>query len=69
LKTGRKENMLIGMNPQKNNLFEDIPPAKAMGIAVSKQWENGLELCAPFECNRNDKSTAFAGSTGSFGSR
>ena len=53
------------MNSEINNLFADIPPAKAMGIAVSNHWKNGLELSAPFECNRNDKGTAFAGSIAS----
>ncbi len=53
------------MYSETNNLFADIPPAQAMGITVSKHWKNGLELCAPLECNRNDKGTAFAGSIAS----
>lgn len=53
------------MNQNIQNLLNEIPPAKAMGITVSKQWKNGLELCAPFECNLNDKGTAFAGSIAS----
>ncbi len=53
------------MNSEMNTLFADIPPAQAMGITVSKVWNNGLELCAPFACNRNDKGTAFAGSIAS----
>lgn len=53
------------MSSETNNLFCDIPPAQAMGITVSKHWKNGLELSAPFESNRNDKGTAFAGSIAS----
>lgn len=36
-----------------------------MNITVSREWNNGLELSAPFDCNRNDKGTAFAGSIAS----
>ncbi|MDZ8118017.1 YiiD C-terminal domain-containing protein [Pontiella agarivorans] len=47
------------------NLFADIEPALMMGITVSRQWKNGIELCAPLENNRNDKGTGFAGSISS----
>ena len=53
------------MTAETDNLFADIPPAQAMGIVVSKVWKNGLELRAPFDRNRNDKGTAFAGSIAS----
>ena len=53
------------MCSKTNNLFADIPLAQAMRIAVSKRGKNELELCAPFECNRNDKGTAFVGSIAS----
>lgn len=53
------------MHPEINSLFAKIPPARAMGITVSKHWKNGIELSAPFERNCNDKGTSFAGSIAS----
>ncbi|QBG48468.1 hypothetical protein EGM51_14070 [Verrucomicrobia bacterium S94] len=47
------------------NLLADIQPARMLGITVSRQWKNGIELCAPLEKNRNDKGTGFAGSISS----
>ncbi|MDF7822893.1 YiiD C-terminal domain-containing protein [Pontiellaceae bacterium B12227] len=47
------------------DLFADMVPAKAMQIAVSKHWKNGIELSAPLAANLNDKGTAFAGSISS----
>jgi thioesterase domain-containing protein len=53
------------MTSERQNLFAQIPPAQAMEIKVSNVWKNGIELSAPFECNSNDKGTAFAGSIAS----
>ena len=48
-----------------STLFEDIAPARAMGIQVNG-FENGrIELVAPIGLNINDKGTAFAGSIAS----
>ncbi len=47
------------------DLLGDIIPAKTLGIEVSRQWKNGIELSAPLEKNLNDKGTAFAGSIAS----
>ncbi|WP_372795369.1 YiiD C-terminal domain-containing protein [Pontiella sp.] len=47
------------------DLLKDILPAKALGIAVSRHWKNGIELRAPLEKNLNDKGTGFAGSLSS----
>jgi thioesterase domain-containing protein len=46
-------------------LLAGIAPARALGIAVSNHWENGISLTAPLAPNLNDKGTAFAGSISS----
>lgn len=48
-----------------DQLFQDIAPARALQISVSRHWKNGIELSAPLGPNLNDKGTAFAGSISS----
>lgn len=43
-------------------LLERIAPAQALGLTVEAADSTGVTIAAPFDCNANDKGTAFAGS-------
>lgn len=47
----------------ENLLRDEIPLARAMDLRVARLNETGIELRAPLAPNRNDKGTAFGGST------